>query len=115
MAAAGFVFREQEETAIRIGSDDMTLENILDVEALEPLPKELGDALFAIEDLVVRDIYESPKITRYHFLNQSGGFDGLLFASVSPAISQPHCIFGRLSVNRWKTNVIPQIEITDLL
>ena len=105
---------EEEAPAIRIRSDQMTLENILDVEALEPLPKEAGPALFALGDLVVRDVFRSPKVTRYHFLNDSGGFDGVAFTSQNLPAREPECIVGKVSVNRWKANVIPQIEIAEM-
>ena len=114
MDETGYIYREEEITAIRIPSDSVTIENITSLEQLQPLPRELSDILFAVDDLVLRDTFRTAKVTRYRFLNQSGGFDGILFAPRPESEPEPSRIIGRLSLNRWKSAVIPQVEIVDL-
>ncbi len=114
MEASGYEYMEEEFTAVRIPSDSVTIENITSLEKLQPLPRELAEIMFAVDDLVLRDTFRSAKVTRYRFLNQSGGFDGILFAPRPEDSPEPSWIIGRLSLNRWKSAVIPQVEIVDL-
>lgn len=101
--------------AILIDANDVNLFEVKQLATLEPYPKDMVEPLFAIKDVTTTAKLEYPKVVKYRFDNEDGGFDGVLFAYRKvEAIDHPSVIFGNLSINTWKNVQKCQIILNDL-
>lgn len=115
MKQTGFEYREKEEHAIRVHPDDITLDSVIDLQVLDPYPRELARPVFALEHAECFKSFSSQKVVRYHFENRDLGFDGVLFARKNiPQCEKPEIVIGTPSVNRWRNIVSVQFEIEDM-
>lgn len=104
-----FMRPEKTKVAIQIPVSDITIQNIQDLKLLSPYPKEMVEPLFCIQKPEIRDLYSSEKITKYTLQN---GVQAIAFAFRDlPVIPQPSLMIGSLSINAFRGNQIPQIDI----
>jgi len=115
MAASGYSYEPPQDTAIEIDPALMTMPEISDLQNLEPLPKELGKPLFAIRSPLVMNRFESPKVLKYTCRNAQGSYEAVLYRRLNLEEPEaPALIYGTLSINRWRNQIIPQMEIQGL-
>lgn len=115
MSATGYVYEPPVQNAVLMKAEEMSLDEIAAMDILEPLPKELMEPVFAIEQPLIIKKFESPKVIKYTCQAARGSFDAVLYTrlNLEPA-EQPDIMIGTLSVNRWRNNVTPQMEIKSL-
>ncbi len=115
MKRSGFEYHEKTLTALRVHPDDLTLDNVIDLQILEPYPKEIIRPLFAVENAECFKSFASDKVVKYHFENRDLGFDGVLYKrkGIIP-LDMPNLVIGTASVNRWRNVVSVQLEIEDM-
>jgi single-stranded-DNA-specific exonuclease len=112
MKASGWVYHEAVQTALAIDPDDVNFDAIMDLERLSPFPKEIQAPVFALEDMEILARKETSGTIRYRIANASGGFDATIFRSRGIAApDHPRRLYGRLTINRWRGRVTPQMTI----
>ena len=105
---------DEEKTAIAIRSDDITMDEILDLQRCEPLPKEIN-SMFAITDCEILTSKETDKVIKYSIANGNGPLEAVLYKRKEIDVAEdPHTIIGSLSLNRWRNNVTMSVEIEDI-
>ncbi|MBE6109424.1 MAG: recombinase RecJ [Erysipelotrichaceae bacterium] len=114
MKEVSVVESTHENTAIAVKSDEITMDEIMDLQRAEPLPKEIN-AYFAITDAQVLTVKETDKVIKYTIANANGPLEAVLYKrkGIMPP-EDPHTVIGTLSINRWRSNVTMQIEIEDI-
>lgn len=105
---------ETDNTAIAIMSDDITMDEIMDLQRAEPLPKDIR-SVFAITDAQILTVKETDKVIKYTVANANGPLEAVLYKrrGIIPG-EDPSVIIGTLSLNRWRNNVTMSIEIEDI-
>ncbi len=112
MKESQFVYEPPVTKAIQIQSDQVSIQDIMDLNRLLPIPKEIETTLFAIVEPVLQNKFESSKVIKYHFANQNTGFDAILFPWKGlDKVDEPRLVIGQLSLNRWRNQITPQMEI----
>ena len=115
MVSMEFTCEIPEEKSVVIDASELTLENCMELESLSPLPKELENIRFCVKNLPSFSIQKWPKVTKYHFNSSCGGFDGLVFASEKiPCLENPVSVTGKISINRYRNMINPQIQIEEM-
>ena len=115
MVSMEFTCEIPEEKAVVIDATDLTLENCMELESLYPLPKELENIRFCVKNLPSSSIQKWSKVTKYHFNSSCGGFEGLVFASEKvPCLENPVSVTGKISINRYRNMINPQIQIEEM-
>lgn len=104
----------EENTAIAVKSDEITMDEIMDLQRAEPLPKDIR-ALFAITDVQVLTSKETDKVIKYTVANANGPLEAVLYKrkGIAP-VDDPGVIIGTLSLNRWRSSVTMTVEIEDI-
>lgn len=101
--------------AIHITPKDISLEAIMDLYRLEPMPKEISEIQFALEDFTIIDIFQSPKVTKYILACDACELEAICFSWKNlPKIEHPNTLIGKLQINRWRDKVVAQMEIDDI-
>ncbi len=101
-------------TAIAVKSDEISMDEIMDLQRADPLPKEIN-AYFAITDAQVLTVKETDKVIKYTIANANGPLEAVLYKRKGISVGEdPHTVIGTLSINRWRSNVNMQIEIEDI-
>ena len=112
MAVLNYVYEPPVSTAILISSDCMTLDEIASLEVLSPLPRELKEPQFAIRAPEVMKLFESAKVTKYTCRTSSGSYDAVLYQRLGlDQPESPSLFVGSVSVNRWRNQITPQMEL----
>ena len=103
-----------QETAAAIRADEITMDEIMSLSDAEPMPKELVP-YFAVTDVQVLSVRETQKVIRYNVACASGPLEAVLYRrkGIVPP-EDPSCMIGKLSLNRWRSNVTMTLEIEDL-
>lgn len=104
----------EEKNAIAIRSDEITMDEIMDLMRFEPLPRDFN-AVFAITDAEVLTVKETDKVIKYTIANANGPLEGVLYKrkGIIPP-EEPSVIIGTLSLNRWRNSVTMSVEIEDI-
>jgi single-stranded-DNA-specific exonuclease len=111
MEETGFVYHEPEGNAIAVDADELSIDNVMGLAAIRPIPKDIQPAEFAVLHPVVLDKLDRPKVLKYHYANACGGFDGVIFNQAIPACDEPEAVIGSLSINRWRSRISVQMNI----
>ncbi|MBQ9824755.1 MAG: DHH family phosphoesterase [Solobacterium sp.] len=113
-AAENYTYEEPSLTAVSVKADEITMDEIMALSRAEPVPKELISN-FALTDPVVLSVKETPKVTRYTLACASGPLEAVLFKrkGIVPP-EEPSCMIGKLTLNRWRSNVTMTLEIEDI-
>lgn len=107
---------EEKKKGVLISENDVSVEEVDSLLTLVPYPKEMVDQSFAIIDPTVSALNQMPKVTKYHFVNNGKGFDGIVFPYQNlEIIEQPRLVSGKLSNNRYKTYINPQMMIEAII
>lgn len=115
MKACAFVYQEEEMPAILCDADDMTIDEISSLSMFNPYPKDIVQPIFAIRHPVQFGIMKRPRVTRYHFANNSGGFDGVVFSYKGiEAKEEPSVIIGKPSLNQFRDKISCQLVIEEM-
>lgn len=115
MQESGFVYQEEEVPAILCDADDMNMEEISSLSLFNPYPKDIVQPLFAIRHPVQLGIMQRPRVTRYRFANNCGGFDGVLFSYKGiETIEDPSLIIGKPSLNHFRDIISCQLVIEEM-
>ncbi len=102
---------EAADPAFVIGGNHMTLEEVMEFESLQPYPSELITTA-AIPNPVLQGVKAYDRVIRYHFANETGGFDGVQFTAArqEPQNSFPWVI-GAPGINRFRNLVNVEMRI----
>lgn len=111
MQETGFVYEEPVQNAIAIDADEMTIDNVMGLSAIRPVPKDIQQPEFAIRNPVVLDKKEYTKVLRYHYANVCGGFDGVIFNQSVAGNDNPSAVIGTPSINRYRSRITVQMII----
>ena len=107
--------QDPERTAVKIGADEVHLQNIYDLYRMDPFPKELQDIAFAVPYSGAHVTYSSDKVIRYTVPNRYGGFEAVLYTRKKIRQPEhPEWLIGTLSVNRFRGQVTPQLIIDSI-
>ncbi len=110
-----FEYEEPVEKAVRIDADDLSIENITGLSVLAPWPKDLIQPEFAVSDLQLENEMIRPKINKYHFMNQYGGFDALVFPGSNLNVPKKiGTVIGKPGLNRWQGKISCQLIVDDI-
>ncbi|NCB34210.1 MAG: hypothetical protein EOM64_10120, partial [Erysipelotrichia bacterium] len=113
MTAMNYSYELPVSEAILIRSEDMTLDEIASLEVLQPLPKELGKPMFAIRSPAIAKVFESPKVAKYTCTAANGSFDAVLYQRLGlEKPDAPSLFIGSISINRWRNQITPQMELS---
>ena len=105
----------QENIAIKIKPSDISLEKVKELNKLEPMPKEIADLVFVLEDFEVLDVFRNQKITKYTIQCDNCQLEAIGFAYMDlPHIDKPKEIFGKLQINKWQDKETVQLQIEDI-
>lgn len=111
----GFVYQEEDETAISVEADEVCLETLMDLQRLSPYPQNLLRPYFVIEAPEILERRDTPKMVRYRIANQYGGFDAVLYKRKNITVcEQPQRLIGTFGINRWNGRVSCQMVIEDM-
>ena len=116
MAETGFVYKEPVQKAILIDADDISIDNIIGLHEIAPVPADMQAPVFAVENPVAIAKRNSPKVIKYHFASKEGGFDGLIFPRGQSMVTPMNVsrVIGRLAINRWQNHLTCQMLIDDI-
>jgi single-stranded-DNA-specific exonuclease len=115
MKTAGFAAEEEIPAAIRIRPEEITFDNVKDLELLSPYPRNLIKPLFALENPRILRYQPGARVTRYVLSAGSGTADAVLFPFRGlPACEAPHLLVGTLGINRFRDQVSCQLNIEGL-
>ena len=104
--------QEPKEDAIKIHTNDISVEQIEDLNQIKPIPKEIGKLKFALERPEVLRKMSYERVTKYTFSNQ---LDGLIFSYQKiEEVENPQYVIGTLSVNEFRGAKTPQILIDSM-
>ncbi len=104
--------KEHETVCISIEAEEASIEGVMALSTLDPLPKELDGILFAVRSAFVK-VLDTPKVAKY----KAPGCDleAVLFKRKNiTVLDSPEEIIGTLSLNRWNNLITPQIEIHEM-
>lgn len=112
MEAEPFTAEEPVQQAVLVSERLCTLSNIMDLQQASPYPKELFQPYFALRNFAAEKYYETPKVAKYRL---SGGLEAVLYKRKGlTAADDPRQLIGKLSVNRWRGRMTPEMEIEDI-
>ena len=115
MKQTGFVYHEEDQTAIHADADEISLDSLMDLQRLSPYPNDLMKPYFAIESPEILEIRDTAKMVKYRIANKNGGFDAVLYKRKNiPALERPLRLIGSLNINRWNGKITCQMVIEDM-
>ena len=105
---------EPEQTAIAIRADEISFDEIMELEKVSPLPREVND-IFAITDAQVLAFRETAGTYRWSLACANGNIDAIAYKNRGIDIPDDPCVMiGTLSVNRWRSQITCRMEIEDI-
>ena len=114
MAAMDFVYQEPEVPVIACSTSDLTTDEIMGLQILEPYPKELLQPLFSIRDFHDIEVKRYRSVTRYTFQTGYGECYAVKFGGGADLPDVPKEIIGRLDLNRFRDRITPQVVIEEI-
>ena len=103
---------EPKEDVIKIYTNDISVEQIQDLNKIKPIPKEIGKLKFALERPEVLRKMSYEKVTKYTFSNQ---LDGVIFSYQKiEEVENPKYVVGTLAINEFRGIKTPQILIDSM-
>lgn len=115
MKRENFVFQDAEEKAIAIDADDMTFDNIMDLQCLSPYPKELIKPYFAVYKGIIQNRKETARTIKYDVHGKDSQFEALLYKRKGLSEKKyPECFIGTPGINRFRGRITLQLIIEDI-
>jgi len=115
MHTIGFVYQEEDKTAIAASVDEISLDSLMDLQRLIPYPSNLLKPIFVIEKPEILEMRDTAKMVKYRISNVNGGFDAILYKRKNiPALEQPQRLIGTFGINRWNHKITCQMIIEDM-
>lgn len=115
MKNSSFAYEEQPEKAIVIRPEEITLDNIMDLQTLSPYPKEMISPVFVIQNPIVLSKKNTAKTIRYQISAGTSILDATVLKQKHlPDTDQPEWICGTLSINRFRGHLSLQMMVEDL-
>ena len=103
---------ERVDEAIEIKMKEITFDSINELNILRPYPKELQKPIFAIHPKEMEEVFSTVKITKYRMKDGTNELDGILFPFRNVKVPETiRTVIGELSINRFRDQVSPQIDI----
>ncbi len=101
-----FVLEEPVRKAIRITPDEITFDDIIDLQQLSPYPKDMFEPLFVLENPTILETKKTPKTRKYVLQLPNGTLDAVLYQSngITPP-EMPTIFVGKLSINRFRGTI----------
>ncbi len=104
-----------ERSAIAVRPEDITFEELMFLESLQPLPKELSSVSFALQHPEITSVFRGRGVIRYSIGTGRDRLDAVAFTRQHlKDTDTPVLLTGRLSLNRWKGNITRQMELDDI-
>lgn len=115
MKQENFVFQDAEEKAVATRADDMTFDNIMDLQRLSPYPKELIKPYFAVYGGTIDNRRETAKTIKYEIHGDNSQYEALLYKRKGLAeLQHPSCFIGTAGINRFRGQITLQLIVEDI-
>lgn len=107
--------KQEEKTAIQIEGKDITIENIMSLSSIKPIPRDLVQDVFAIRNPKVVKVMKREKVTKYTYDVDGVMIDGLIFHQKIADNDNPNVVIGKLCLNCWRNKYTIQMFIEAFL
>lgn len=108
-------FSVSSERSVVVSAEDYTLEALMELDGMQPLPKELKDLSITVLNPKCTSVQKWTRVTKYHFYNSSGGFDGIVFGNGKTEERDTiQRVTGKPSINRFRNLVTAQMRIEEM-
>lgn len=115
MQQKGFVYQEEDKTAIAADANEISFDSLMDLQRLTPYPSDLLKPYFAIDHPEILEIRDTAKMVKYRIASANGGFDAVLYKRKNiPALERPQRLVGTFGINRWNHKITCQMVIEDM-
>ena len=105
-----------KKQAILIDLEDITFENITDMNQLSPYPKEMFEPLFAIRNVDVKEYRETPKSFIYTIQNGIHELKAIVYKRKGiPFTNKPSGFIGKLEINRFRGKINLQMIVEEII
>lgn len=106
---------EEEQSVLEIQENDINLENLMDLQRLDPYPQDMFKPYFMIQNPQILEMKETAKMVKYTIYNAYGGFDAVCYKRKNiKVVQQPKLMIGTVSINRWLGKIRCQFVIEDM-
>ena len=106
---------EEKKQAILIDSKDVTFENVSDLSILSPYPKDMIEPLFALKNVSIESVKETPKTIRYQLIGNAGNIEAIVYKRKGISIPEKQNIFiGKLQINRFRGKISLQMIVEEI-
>lgn len=106
---------EEKKKAILININDITFENVSDLSTLSPYPKDMIEPLFALKDVTIASMKETPKTIRYQLVGDKTTIDAIVYKRKEIQIPEKQNIFiGKLQINRFRGKISLQMIVEEI-
>ena len=102
---------EVKDPAFLIDDSHLNIEEIMEFESLRPYPRELVTHA-AIRKPLLQKVNAYDRVIRYHFTNETGGYDGIQFTSSRTEPEREiRWLIGTPGINRFRSHIGAEIRI----
>lgn len=106
---------DDHQKAISISSDDVTFENLTDLEKLSPYPKSMIEPYFALKDVCILSEKETEKTYRYTIASRSLPLEAIVYKRKAiRCVQNPSVLIGKLQINRFRGKISLQMVVEEM-